>query len=139
VIIKIGRCFARFIPVILVMGIIFFLSHQQGDDVRLPRVPGIDKLVHALAYGVLAGTAIFAFPPATRRRRTLPVGLAVIAFCILHGMADEFHQSFIPGRSASAGDLIADSIGSVLAVYAWSRFSESVNLEPSRVDPDFRN
>jgi VanZ family protein len=121
------------------MGIIFFLSHQQGTDLPLPRFPGIDKLVHALAYGVLAGTALFAFPPETRRRRAPAVGLAVVVFCILHGVADEFHQSFVPGRSASTGDIIADAIGSMLAVFGWSRLSGSVDMEPSRAEPDFRS
>lgn len=134
-----GRRCARCIPLTLVMGIIFFLSHQQGTDLPFPRIPGVDKVVHALAYGVLAGAALFAFPPATRRRRTAAVGLAVVVFCILHGVADEFHQSFVPGRSASAGDIIADAIGAMLAVFGWSRLAGSVNMESSRAELDFRS
>ncbi|HHO48258.1 MAG TPA: hypothetical protein ENN06_07370 [Desulfobacteraceae bacterium] len=135
---KTGHRLLRFIPVVLVMGIIFLLSHQPGPDVRLPRVPGIDKLLHALAYGVLAGTAVYAFPPETRRRRTLGVGLAVVIFCLLHGLADEFHQSFIPGRTASWADLAADAAGALLAVYGWSRFSAPGGMVPVK-EPGIRN
>ncbi|MDD3618284.1 MAG: VanZ family protein [Desulfobulbaceae bacterium] len=135
---KTGHRLLRFVPVILVMGTIFLLSHQTGSDIQLPRVPGIDKLLHALAYGVLAGTAVYAFPPGTRRRRTLGVGLAVMVFCLLHGLADEFHQSFIPGRTAGWADLAADAAGSMLAVYGWFRFSAPGTMVPVK-EPGIRS
>jgi hypothetical protein len=37
----------RLVPVLLVMGTIFYLSHQPGDSLYLPPVP-IDKLAHLL-------------------------------------------------------------------------------------------
>ena len=40
---------------------------------------------------------------------TIGVGLA-----IAYGISDEIHQSFVPGRDASVGDLIADSVGAAL-------------------------
>ena len=33
----------------------------------------------------------------------------------LYGVSDEFHQSFVPGRTASIWDLAADSIGVAIA------------------------
>lgn len=134
---KRGLRFLRLVPVILVMGTIFLLSRQPGEELPLPPVPGIDKLAHALAYGVLAGTAIIVFLPETRRRRPLAVGIAVIAFCILYGLTDEFHQSFIPGRSPSPGDIIADTVGSMLTVGGWTGFSRSGN--PVSPRQDFRS
>jgi VanZ family protein len=35
---------------------------------------------------------------------------------ILWGVSDEFHQSFVPGRNASALDVVADTFGFVMAV-----------------------
>lgn len=131
---RICRRVSRFLPVILVMGTIFFLSHQQGQKLPLPVFPGLDKLAHAFAYAVLAWAAIFAFPPKIRRRGTLPVGLGVLAFCILYGAADEYHQSFIPGRSPSPADLFADALGAGFAVYGWIRLFFSGSKEAVRQD-----
>jgi VanZ family protein len=41
--------------------------------------------------------------------------LFAIAIGILYGMSDEFHQSFVPGRSDNIPDLAADAIGVTLA------------------------
>lgn len=34
---------------------------------------------------------------------------------IFYGITDEFHQSFVPGRSSNQWDLLADGIGIVIA------------------------
>jgi VanZ family protein len=35
----------------------------------------------------------------------------------LYGVTDELHQAFVPGRVASIGDLVADSIGAFTGSY----------------------
>jgi VanZ family protein len=40
----------------------------------------------------------------------------VIAIVSLYGISDEFHQSFVSGRSVDSTDWIADTVGAVLAV-----------------------
>lgn len=115
--------YLRFIPVTLVMGIIFFLSHQSGTDLRLPKIPGIDKVAHGLAFGVLAAAALLVFLPETRRQKTQAVGIGVVLFCMLYGISDEFHQFYIPGRITSIGDIAADTAGAILVVCSWYWFS----------------
>ena len=112
----------RLIPMMTVMGIIFFLSHQPGTDLQLSLPPGADKLGHGVLYAVLAWTTLLAMVPALPRI-TLRVGVLVILFCLLYGISDEFHQSFIPGREPSGGDLLADTAGAAFAVAAWFRYS----------------
>jgi VanZ family protein len=41
--------------------------------------------------------------------------LFAIAIGVLYGMSDEFHQLFVPGRSANIPDLVADALGVTLA------------------------
>jgi VanZ family protein len=108
---------------ITVMGIIFFLSHQPGDTLSLPDVPNIDKVLHAGIYGLLAATILFAVNHRLRHTRPLLTGIMVVFFCMLYGISDEFHQSFIPGRTASLYDLAADTIGAIVTVSFSFRFS----------------
>jgi len=45
-------------------------------------------------------------------------GLWVIA--MLYGLSDEYHQSFILGRSPTLGDAVADGMGSLIgALGSW--------------------
>lgn len=109
----------RFVPVMLVMGLIFFLSNQNGASLPLPDIPNIDKVAHFLIYALLAAAALYAFPEPVRRRRAHFVGVLVILLCVLYGITDEFHQSFIPGRCVSGWDLLADTVGAVAMVLGW--------------------
>lgn len=122
----------RLVPMILVMGTIFFLSHQAGDDLYLPPLPGIDKLAHLSIYGLLAATTLFAF---TERWQAERAGLAVlitIFFCFVYGLTDEFHQSFIPGRTPSAADIGADIGGAVLVGGVWLRLKAGKTTRTAR-------
>lgn len=96
---------------LLVMAVIFYLSHQP--DIPLPQTVSFqDKILHLIAYGVLAATVLWAIRPTC----SPAAGLGVIVFCLLYGISDEFHQSFIPGRSPSIYDVFADVFGAFLVV-----------------------
>ncbi|HBI14567.1 MAG TPA: teicoplanin resistance protein VanZ [Desulfobulbaceae bacterium] len=120
--------FLRCIPMMTVMGIIFFLSHQPGTAFQLPLLSGADKFGHAILYALLAGTALYAMAPVPPRRM-LQAGLLVVLFCLLYGISDEFHQSFVPGREPSGGDLLADAAGAVAAVALWLRSTADKQLK----------
>jgi VanZ family protein len=85
----------------------------------MPQVEGLqyDKVAHALVYAVLGGLCF----PAVRRtwplaRSRVVVIAAFLAF--LHGLTDEFHQLFVPGRNADWYDVLADGIGGLLGASA---------------------
>mgnify|MGYP000175390016 CR=1 FL=1 len=108
------------VPMIFVMGAIFFLSHQPGDSLYMPSIPGIDKVAHMAAYAALAAAVLYAFQLLPAMNKTaLQVSLLTIGFCIFYGIGDEFHQSFIPYRYVSFADLVADALGAVTASVAW--------------------
>ena len=110
----------RLVPMITVMGTIFLLSHQPGDSLYIPSlIPGFDKVAHMIVYGVLAATILYAFQAELKNGRGVVFLAATMTICILYGIGDEFHQSFIPGRFASVADLIADTLGAVAACVAW--------------------
>ena len=110
----------RCVPAILVMGFIFLLSHQPGDSISLPDIVNLDKVLHCLIYTALGLAALFALSPPWRQQHPLKAGIAVVVFCLLYGVTDEFHQSFIPGRMPSLADVAADGLGGLLAVAGWN-------------------
>lgn len=109
---------------ITVVGTIFFLSGQPGDSLNLPDIPDLDKALHAIAYGVLAFTVLFAVPEHKYRASPWRVSLLVVLFCLLYGISDEFHQSFVPNRMPSVLDLIADTMGAVVVVFVWFKMKK---------------
>lgn len=108
----------KIVPMLLVMGTIFFLSHQPGAKLPLPGWFGFDKLLHMAAYAVLAAAMAYALPRRYLSSRPGRAGILIVLFCFLYGLSDEFHQSFIPGRQPSLGDLAADTIGALLFIWA---------------------
>lgn len=103
--------------------VLFWQSSSSSAGSFLGFLPdGSDKVLHAGAYAVLAALLTLA-----TGRPLLGVGLA-----IAYGITDEVHQSFVPGRDASVGDLVADAAGAALGaglvVYLLRRKRRS-NLE----------
>lgn len=76
-------------------------------------VPGLDKLVHAALFGVLAWLALQARARGGARRPAL--WLLLVAIAVFAG-ADEWVQQFIAGRSADLLDWVADMTGMLSAV-----------------------
>ena len=110
------RDLTRIIPMLSVMGIIYFLSSVPGERLLLPPIINIDKVAHMAIYGLLALTVFYAFRGAWfDRMHPRLVPLLVILFCTFYGLTDEFHQSFVPNRSADVFDVLADSIGAIIA------------------------
>jgi len=113
----------RFLPLVGVMGVIFYLSHLPGKNLHLPDIVNIDKALHCLVYATLGVAYLIALAPQYHRHPRLVVASTPL-FCLLYGISDEFHQSFIPGRTVSGGDLVADFSGGLLAVlvfFVWQR------------------
>ena len=95
------------------------LPHQLEAFSWLGRLR--DVVGHMALYGVLGMLAMVvlacwvAGPTRQARWALLTAGLGV-----LYGVLDEYHQSFVPGRSASAMDVVVDSVGVTLGLAcAW--------------------
>lgn len=75
---------------------------------RLGPLPAPDWLLHGLAYLVFGAALRLA---TAGSRRSGPISLAV---ALGYGAVDEWHQSWVPGRTPSLGDWAADAVGSAL-------------------------
>jgi len=106
-------------PVIAYMVIIFFESGMS--DPPLPSNVS-DKSAHIAGYllmGILAVRAVHGGLPA---RITARGAVLALLITVGYGAFDEFHQWFVPGRSADVFDLLADASGGVIALigcWAW--------------------
>jgi VanZ family protein len=88
-----------------------------------PNVVGIDKVSHLLAYGILGVLLMrgFRYCQCWSPRRAAVWTLTIGA---VYGALDEWHQSFIPGRSMDPLDFAADFAGlvlAILAIWTWER------------------
>jgi len=74
-----------------------------------------DKIYHAGAYFVMALLAWRCL----RHWVDTPIILALLSvtLCSLYGISDEWHQSFVDGRSADIADWMADTSGAGLAMF----------------------
>jgi VanZ family protein len=111
----------KMIPMLVVMGTIFYLSHQPGDSFNLPDLTHFDKLLHAVAYGVLAATILFAVPLRLKSESLVITAIIAVLVCFVYGITDEFHQSFVPGRFVSGWDVAADVFGATVVAWSWER------------------
>lgn len=108
---------------IVVMGTIFYMSHLPASDLKLMLFPGQDKIAHFIVYGILAVTVIGAHSQEVQRAAPLRVVIRSVIICLLFGISDEFHQYFIPGRSVSFFDLVADVLGAAVVCFFWLKWS----------------
>jgi VanZ family protein len=103
-----------FICSLLYMGMIFYLSSFPGSDgppthwlfKLVYSLPGGDKSAHIIEY---AGLGFLVYMTVRH-----PAWAFVI--CVLYGVTDEFHQSFVPMRDAGLPDLLADAVGAAIGI-----------------------
>jgi VanZ family protein len=98
-------------PAVAQMGVIFFIS-----SLAQPPLPeGIsDHTGHSIGYAILGVLVLRALAGAGWAGVSLMRGVSTVAFCTLYGMSDEWHQSFVPGRTAAWDDVAADVRGALL-------------------------
>lgn len=119
----------RWGPVLAWMALIFVLSAQS----QLPSPPPgwldvfFEKSSHTFEYLVLGALVVRAMsgdraPPAR------VWGLAIL-LTWLYALSDEFHQYFVPGRSADWVDVLFDWLGTVLGVGLWLQWQKKRRRE----------
>lgn len=124
---RLFRFLLRLLPMLLVLGALFFSSGIPGEHLAPIPVTGFEA--HVIAYGVLAITVFYAFGPWFGRLPGRWSTLTVIFICILYAISDEIHKSFIPGRTFEFVNIVADSIGVfVVCAIRNSRFWQDLSL-----------
>ncbi|UCZ52894.1 VanZ family protein [Bacillus shivajii] len=131
------------VAVILWMALIFYLSHQPaGESSELssgvtalilsiiegivPAAVNVDfdifhfyirKGAHFAAYFVLGLFVVNAlYASGVKGLRSVLVALLI---SVLYAASDEYHQTFIPGRSGEVSDVLIDAVGSATGIVCY--------------------
>ncbi len=119
------------ILVAVCMGIIFFLSAQNGEESSDLSESFVDKILQLLKITVDEGTLrtfahmlefmglsvlIFNAIYATWEEKITP--LIAFAGTVFYAITDEIHQIFVPERAFQISDILVDSTGALIGVTA---------------------
>lgn len=86
-----------------------------------------DKVAHFVAYGLLGALLARAFAGTVWAGYTRHTVRQAWVIATLYAVTDELHQAFVPGRTPSVGDWVADAMGAALGavvalgVAIWAR------------------
>jgi VanZ family protein len=112
------------LPVLAYVTVIFALSAQPHLQSPLRFANG-DKLAHLGEYLLLGFLLVRAVRAHLRVSRPIFAAMIAIGIVVMVGTADEFLQSFIPGRTCDIFDLLADVLGGAIAQFVYVTFVRS--------------
>jgi VanZ family protein len=102
------------LPVVAWAALIFVLSAQPDLTTGLGIWDTIlRKLAHMVEYAIFGALLL----------RALSVPVSAVAAGVAYAITDEFHQSFVPGRSASPDDVAIDAVGVLIGVILFLRLA----------------
>lgn len=129
------KAIPRWIPTVIIISISWYLSSREHVE-HMPSFWNADKAVHFFCFGGLCFWISFACRTKTFSRVWIPV--IITSF---YGIIDEIHQSFVPGRSCSVFDWIADTsgaiFGAVLFVFMAAKLSKAKKNNSIKVMSNF--
>ena len=112
-----GRWLWLWAPVAAFMAVIFAFSGTSSP----PSVGVNDKTGHFVGYGTLGAFAVRATAGGMLNGVTGGSAIAAWAMATAYGVTDEYHQSFVPGRTPDVGDVLADAVGAGASIAtAWA-------------------
>ena len=98
-------------PAVAMMALIFGISSLS----QAPIPDGMtDHAGHSIGYALLGALIFRALAGASWQGVTLGRGALSVVYSVLYGMTDEWHQSFVPGRSPAWDDVAADFRGALV-------------------------
>lgn len=115
------QTFRIFFPFFVWLILIFALSSYPKAIIPQSKYFSWDKLAHFIEFGILGYlTARAAYFFGWRWLTSLYIPITII-FGILFAAGDEWHQLYVPGRYASAFDVVADGLGILLGLLLFTR------------------
>jgi VanZ family protein len=119
-----GHWLRLWLPVVAYMALIFYLSSLPHPDEQLPKILFEklgDKLLHIIEYAVLGLLFYRAFRRAAGPYAAEYAVVLAVAAASVYGATDELHQAYVPFRTSTWSDWIADTAGAVIGVIGSRR------------------
>ena len=131
-----GRFLSRYLPLVIWLAFISYASSDSFNASNTSRIIGplvlwlfpntspetmatihfiTRKIAHFTEYAILGFLAARAFQPWPRWF------LISVALVVVYALIDEYHQSFVPSRTASVFDSMIDMAGGITALIFISR------------------
>lgn len=104
------------LPLILWLILIISIGSFPGEKVPEVHLWQWDKLAHCGEYCILA-ILLIRYLYRVRNFSLIQVFISGFLISVVYAGIDELHQLFIPGRSCTWQDFIADSLGIGIGVY----------------------
>lgn len=127
------KTFRYKIPIIAYSVLIFIISSLSLNEVPSLKIGLLDKLVHFGEYTIYGLLLMLAF--ATAKSNKIVRYSISLSLCvgILFGLLDEIHQYFVPGRTCSVLDLLADVIGVWFGTFLFSKIVKHREIHVNEV------
>jgi VanZ family protein len=105
------------------------MSYQSISAIHLV----IRKMGHITEYAILAALLWRALRGTFSALSRRMISLCAFAIAVAFAASDEFHQSFVPSRTATLHDVFIDCVGATLAIALCALYSHlRVNRAPAR-------
>jgi VanZ family protein len=111
------RLASTWLPPLVWLAVIFTFSTRHGGGHLGPEEIALRKLAHVTEYLILTLLLLRALRRSGIARALPAAAVAALAYAC----SDEWHQSFVPGRTATPRDVAIDGIGIALAAFAATR------------------
>ena len=111
-----------YLPASIWACIILILTLMPGNYIPEPpfQLLSIDKVVHLLIFGIQSFLSLVALYRASGEKSPPLFNILIIMLaCCLYGASIEFIQEYVPGRSRSMGDMIANTAGAITGYIAY--------------------
>lgn len=111
------RLLAVWLPLLAWSAAIYVVSGQS----RLPQVTTdrlqeiVSVLAHVLEYAILAWLVLRVLRINNWGEPRSRVVITLL-FCLVYALSDEWHQSFVPGRTPDVLDVLADTTGTAMSL-----------------------
>lgn len=113
--IKQHRLLILWVVLIFYAGLILLLSLSPMKIHFLGATPYLDKIIHAVEYGIFSILVYSALRGSFRKLTRLSVSAIALFTSALYGGFTEYTQSLVPFRQAEVWDLVADITGAGIA------------------------
>ena len=112
------------LPAVVCIGAIFFISSVDGNALPDLNRNGMDKIAHLIEFAVLAFLVMRALRRFWPRIDLVAACAATTALVVICGVMDEGRQLLIPHRTCSVFDFMFDFVGASLGMLVFTHLEE---------------